>query len=151
MRTYARRSLPTATDNSAIATIAVFIALTILLSTPMWLLARKSGFYTVFQMWCPALAAVATLKITGGSLSELGWHGTNLKWIALSWVVVIIGWIAAYGAVCYLGFAGFPNKAELSRITKDSLLLNDAPTPIAVLVLVDMPQRRVSSTALAGR
>jgi membrane protease YdiL (CAAX protease family) len=115
--------------------IVIFIALTTLLSAPLWWLARQSGFYTVLLMWCPGLAAMATLKLTGGALAELGWRGADLKWIVSGWLITIAYWAVAYAAVAALGVAGFPDAAALGKIAKQSFLVSDAPPAIALIVV----------------
>ena len=67
-------------------------------------------------MWCPGLAGVATLLLTGGNLSELGWRGTSLKWILVGWLLPLVALSAAYATVCLLGKASFPNAQFVTRV-----------------------------------
>ncbi len=60
--------------------IAIFLLLLFAFSAVFYsliLIARKliagNGLYVSGLMWCPALAAMVTLKVSGRKLSELGW------------------------------------------------------------------------------
>jgi len=43
-------------------------------------LGAGSGMYVLGLMWCPALAAMTTLKANGRSLVELGWKWPEKKY-----------------------------------------------------------------------
>jgi uncharacterized protein len=98
--------------------IAIFVLLTAVFSTPFWWLHAATGYgpYIALLMWCPGLAGVAAVLITGGKLSELAWRGTSLKWVLIGWLVPIAGLSAAYAAVCLLGKAAFPNAQFVARV-----------------------------------
>ena len=98
--------------------IVVFLLLTAMFSTPFWWLHATTGYgaYIALLMWCPGLAGMATLLITGGKLSELGWRIAHFKWIAIGWLVTLAGLGAAYSAVCIFGKATFPNPQFVTRI-----------------------------------
>jgi membrane protease YdiL (CAAX protease family) len=115
--------------------ITVFLILTALLSTPFWWLSRHSGFYTAILMWCPGIAAMLTLRLTGGKLGELGWRGAKLRWVAIGAAVTAGYWVLGYGAACMLGFAGFPDMAKLTTISQGDLLFTGHSTPLAVLIV----------------
>jgi CAAX protease family protein len=115
--------------------VILFVALTTLLSAPLWWLARQSGFYTVLLMWCPGLAAAITLKLTGGSLAELGWRGAHPKWLALAWLVTLSYWALGYWLGWVLGYAGFPDTRQLTSIARESFLYTGSSTTVAVLIV----------------
>jgi hypothetical protein len=73
--------------------IVIFVMLTALFSTPFWWLHAATGYgpYIALLMSCPGLAGAATLLGTGGKLSALAWRGTQLKWIAIGWLVPLVG------------------------------------------------------------
>jgi hypothetical protein len=114
--------------------MGIFIVLTALFSTPFWWLHKSTGFgtYMALLMWCPGAAGAATLMLTGGSLSELGWRGAQLKWIGMGWLVPLAGLSAAYAAACFLGKASFPNPNFLDRAAA-AMGLKGAP-PLAGIV-----------------
>lgn len=67
------------------------------------------GLYVTGLMWCPALAAMLTLKLNGRKLSELGWRWPERKYATMSWYVPLIYALVAYAIVWALGFGGVPN------------------------------------------
>jgi membrane protease YdiL (CAAX protease family) len=83
-------------------------------------------------MWCPGIAAAATLGLTGGKLSELGWRGAPLRYVALGWAVPLLGLSLAYALVCVLGKASFPEPRFLARAAQ-AMGMSDAPLPIILL------------------
>ncbi|MGZ4807922.1 MAG: CPBP family intramembrane glutamic endopeptidase [Thermoanaerobaculia bacterium] len=70
----------------------LFLRLTIVLSLPWWWMVREhsSAAFVTFLMWSPALAAVITLKTTGGDLGDLGWRGAEWKWTFEAWVTTFL-------------------------------------------------------------
>lgn len=76
-----------------------------------------------------------TLRFTGGKLSELGWRGTKLKWVAIAAAVTLAYWVIGYAAACMLGFAGFPDVVELTKIARGDLLFTGHSTLVAVLIV----------------
>jgi membrane protease YdiL (CAAX protease family) len=83
--------------------VALFLALVLLASTPFYLLLNLSGgrgegmrLYVAGLMWCPALAAWLACRAGGLPLSTLGWRwpGARVQWIAY-------GLPLAYGAAIY--------------------------------------------------
>jgi membrane protease YdiL (CAAX protease family) len=67
------------------------------------------GLYVTGIMWCPALAAFATLTLNGRSFSDLGWKWPARKYAAMSWYVPLVYAGIAYVIVWSLGLGGFPN------------------------------------------
>ena len=45
--------------------------------------------YVLGLMWCPALAAVLTLRLNGRSISELGWKWGATKYQLESWFIAV--------------------------------------------------------------
>jgi membrane protease YdiL (CAAX protease family) len=99
--------------------LGLFLGATALFSAPFWWLYRATGFggFTPLLMWCPGLAAVVALKLTGGSRSALGWRASSVRWVGLSWAVAWVGLAAAYGVACALGAATFPGHTFLDKVS----------------------------------
>jgi len=114
--------------------IGIFIALTALLSAPIWWLHASTGYgaYIALLMWCPGLAAAVTVWLTGGKLCELGWRGAPLKYVVLGWAVPLLGLVLAYALVCALGKASFPEPKFLGRAAQ-AMGLSGAPLPLILL------------------
>src|SRR5262252_4274419 len=113
--------------------ILIFLAFTALFSAPFWWLSRMTAFdATALLMWCPGVAAMLTLKLTGGKLSALGWRGADLKWVGLSWGLTLLGFFVAYGVVWALGIASFPNPKFVEKLAS-AMHLKWAPVPVIVL------------------
>jgi membrane protease YdiL (CAAX protease family) len=81
-------------------------------------LGAGGGMYVVGIMWCPALAAFATLKLNGRSLSDLGWHWPARKYALASWYIPLLYAGAAYLIVWLSGLGGFPNHEFVASLTK---------------------------------
>ncbi len=79
-------------------------------------LAAGGGLYVAGIMWCPALAAFATLKLNGRSLAEIGWKWPEKKYALMSWYVPLVYAAIAYGIVWASGLGGFPNKEFAANI-----------------------------------
>ena len=122
-------------EASPLRRINCFLILTALLSAPFWWLARHSGFYTALLMCCPGIAAILTLRLTNGKLSELGWRGAKLKWVAIGSALTMIYWIVGYGTVCVFGLAGFPDIVKLTTISQGDLLFTGRSTTLAILIV----------------
>ena len=106
--------------------IAIYVGLVFLFSTPFYAiilavgrLGAGRGLYVTGLMWCPALAALVTCRLTGKPVSELGW-----KWGRTRYQLLSVAIPFAYTAVAYLfawltGFAGFYNRAFVGTLQKD--------------------------------
>jgi uncharacterized protein len=80
-------------------------------------LAAGAGLYVFGIMWCPALAAFATLKLNGRSFSELGWKWPATKYALMSWYVPLAYATIAYAIVWIGGLGGFPNREFMAALT----------------------------------
>src|SRR4029453_15374283 len=63
------------------------------------------GLYVVGIMWCPALAAMATLNLNARPLSELGWNWPQSRYAAMSWYIPLLYATITY-AVVWIGRMG---------------------------------------------
>ena len=100
-------------------------------------IAGGGGVYVVGIMWCPALAALATMKLNGRSMSALGWAWPTRKYALASWYIPL-----AYASVSYLiiwstGLGGFPNKEFVQSLTtRMGLGLSPAASTVLYLLLM---------------
>jgi CAAX protease family protein len=86
-------------------------------------------------MWCPALAAFATLRLNRRSLSELGW-----RWIGTyqwqSWFIPLLYTAIAYVIVWTAGLGGFGNPDFVKQMTQAWNLRAPAWVSVATGVLL---------------
>jgi membrane protease YdiL (CAAX protease family) len=80
-------------------------------------LGAGGGLYVTGIMWCPALAAFATLKLNRRSLADLGWKWPATKYALASWYVPLLYAGLAYGIVWISGLGGFPNQQFVASLT----------------------------------
>jgi membrane protease YdiL (CAAX protease family) len=69
-----------------------------------------SRIYIGALMWCPALAAIITLKLRGRSISSLHWSWANWKDIRSSYLVPALYVVTTYVLIWLFGLGGFPNE-----------------------------------------
>jgi uncharacterized protein len=93
------------------------------------------GLYVVGLMWCPALAALATLKLNGRNLEELGWKWPQARYAALSWFIPLAYVAMAYAIVWGSGLGGVPNHRLMEHLVPH-MGLNASPTLSAVVYLL---------------
>jgi uncharacterized protein len=74
------------------------------------------GLYVTGIMWCPALAAFATLSLNRRSFADLGWKWPTRKYAAMSWYVPLLYAGIAYGMVWISGLGGFPNHEFMQSL-----------------------------------
>ena len=74
------------------------------------------GLYVPGIMWCPALAAFATLRLNGRRFADLGWKWPSVQYAAMSWYVPILYAGIAYGIVWVSGLGGFPNHQFMNGL-----------------------------------
>ena len=113
--------------------IGVFLALTALFSAVFYAFIAATGHvggangaYELGLMWSPAIAALVTCRLTGLSLSSLGWRWGAWRW---QWMALALplGYVAiAYGAIWLAGFGGFPDPKFVAT-TRESLGWTGAP------------------------
>ena len=70
-----------------------------------------SRIYIGGLMWCPAIAAIITLKLKGRSISSLNWNWGNWKYIRLSYFVPALYVLITYILIWFFGLGGLPNEA----------------------------------------
>ena len=97
-------------------TIFIFLGLVFALTSPFHYAIVKlypSRIYVGAIMWCPAIAAIITLKIKGRSLSSLNWKWANSHYTGLSYIVPAIYAIITYALIWTLGLGGLANDETI--------------------------------------
>jgi membrane protease YdiL (CAAX protease family) len=121
--------------------VAIYIALVFVYSLAFyWLMIRAhsvsagNGLYVLGIMWCPALAAVTTLKWNGRALSELGWGWGETKYQVLSCGIPLLYTAITYALVWCTGLGEFPNPEFVQHVA--SIMGPNMPSWVAVLLYV---------------
>ena len=122
--------------------IAIFLLLVFAFSSIFYsliLVAHKmragSGLYVLGLMWCPALAAVTTLKLNRRKLSDLGWTWPATRYAVASWFIPLLYTTIAYLIVWIFGLGGFPNQEFMRQLVED-MGLKASPTVSTVVYLL---------------
>ena len=74
------------------------------------------GLYVMGITWCSGLAAMATLKLSGRKLSELGWRWPQSRYAFMSWSIPLIYVTIAYAIIWSSGMGGFPNLDFMQQL-----------------------------------
>ena len=90
------------------------------------------GLYVRALMWCPALAAFATLRLSRCSFSDLGWRWGDYQ--LQSWWIPLFYAAIAYVIVWSSGLGGFPNP-DFIKQARETLGLH-APAWISVVLYI---------------
>src|SRR5262249_2704101 len=105
--------------------IATYLVLVFAFSSVFYFLMLKAhslgaagGLYVLGIMWCPAIAAMATLKLRGRKLSELGWSWPATSYALESWALPLLYSLVAYAIVWSFGLGGFPNRQFMEQLVK---------------------------------
>jgi CAAX protease family protein len=112
-------------------------------------LGAGGGIYVVGLMWCPALAAFATLKLKGRKLSELGWKWPQTKYATISWFIPLLYATIAYSFVWASGLGGFPNHEVMQHLVSRMGLRTSPVVSTVVYVLLTGSFGLVESLATA--
>ena len=100
-------------DKVAWKTILIFLVLVFSLTSPFHYAIVKlypSRLYVGAIMWCPAIATIITLKITGRSISSLNWKWPNWKYIQWSYLVPALYATITYGLIWIFGLGSLANE-----------------------------------------
>jgi uncharacterized protein len=93
------------------------------------------GLYVTGIMWCPALAAFATLALNKRSFTDLGWKWPARKYAVMSWYVPLLYAGIAYLIVWILGLGGFPNRQFMQGLVA-RMGVSSSPTASTVLYVL---------------
>jgi uncharacterized protein len=113
--------------------VLTYIGFVLLFSSVFYFLILHSGslsygrgMYTFGLMWCPALAGMATLRVNGRSISELGWKWGETKYQIRSWYIPLLYTTIAYAIVWIFKLGAFGNPDYYDTYTK-SMHLGGSP------------------------
>jgi len=95
-------------------------------------LGAGGGVFVTGIMWCPALAAFATLKLYRRRLSELGWRWPAERYALASWYIPLSYSAIAYVIVWVGGLGAFPNHQFMDSLVA-RLGLGLSPTASTIL------------------
>jgi len=95
-----------------------------------------SSIYIGALMWCPAVAAIITLKLKGRSISSLNWDWGNWKYIRLSYFVPALYALVTYILIWRFGFGGLTNAAAILDWAKELGLVGIGTLSPTVAVIV---------------
>jgi uncharacterized protein len=128
-------------SNKSRRQIAVFLLLLFAFSAVFYsliLIGHKldagKGIYVTGVMWCPALAAFATLKLNGRKVSDLGWKWPETRFAVASWFIPLLYTGIAYLIVWIFGLGGFPNQEFMGHLV-EGMGLKAPPTVSTVVYL----------------
>lgn len=94
-------------------TIFVFLAIVTILSAVFHFAIVNlypSRIYIGGLMWCPAIAAMITLKLKGRPISSLDWNLGDWKYIRLSYFIPALYVSLTYLLIWIFAFGGLPNE-----------------------------------------
>jgi len=123
--------------------VLTYLVLVLAFSAVFYFLMLKShtigaagGLYVLGIMWCPALAAMATLKLIGRKLSELGWSWPATRYAFWSWALPLFYAFIAYVIVWSFGLGGFPNHQFMDQlVTRMGLPISPAAATTLYILL----------------
>lgn len=113
-----------------------------------------SRIYVGALMWCPAIAAIITLKLKGRSISSLNWNWGNWKYIRLSYFIPALYALITYMLIWIFGFGGLANKEMILDWAKEIGLVGigtlnpTAAIVVAVILLGTVGVIRAMATTL---
>lgn len=82
-----------------------------------------SRIYIGALMWCPALAALITMKINGRAVSSLNWNWGNWKYIRWSYFVPALYSLITYSLIWIFGFGGMADEEQILDWAKELSLI----------------------------
>jgi len=136
--------------------VVIFLLLVFAFSSVFYFLILRAhklgaggGLYVVGIMWCPALAAFATLKLNGRKLSELGWKWPQTKYATMSWFIPLLYATVAYAIVWASGRGGFPNHEFMQHLVSRMGMHTSPVVSTVVYVLLTGSFGLVESLATA--
>ena len=112
-------------QKSARQQVGIYVLLVFTFSSLFYFLMLKAhtlgagaGMYVFGIMWCPALAAMATLKLNGRNLQELGWKWPQTKYAVQSWYIPLLYATITYAIVWSVGWGGIPNHEFMGQLVQ---------------------------------
>ena len=138
-------------------TIITFLVIVTILSAPFHYAIVNlfpSRIYIGGLMWCPALAAIITLKIKGRTIYSLHWNWANWRYMRLSYFIPALYGITTYVLIWIFGLGDVVNKEVISDWAKELGLVGigtldtTSLVVIAVVLLGTIEVIRASATTL---
>ncbi len=138
-------------------TILLFLGLVVLLTSPFHYAIVNlypSRIYVGAIMWCPAIAAMITLKMKGRKISSLHWNWGDWKYIRLSYFIPALYSIVTYILIWIFGLGSLANAEAITDWGKELGLFGIGtlnPTSIliiAIILLGTVEVIRASATTL---
>ncbi|OMP29967.1 CPBP family intramembrane glutamic endopeptidase [Mangrovimonas sp. DI 80] len=123
-------------------TIFLFLVLVVALTSPFhYALVNlyPSRIYVGAIMWCPAIAAIITLKIKKRPISSLNWNWGDWKYIRLSYFIPALYSIITYALIWVLGFGTLVNTEAILDWANQLGLVGIgtlSPTPIIFIAII---------------
>ncbi len=95
-----------------------------------------SRIYIGGLMWCPAVAAIITMKLKGRLISSLNWDWGNWKYIRFSYFIPALYALITYILIWLFGLGGLPNEEMILDWSKELGLVGIGTLSPAVAVVV---------------
>lgn len=95
-----------------------------------------SRIYIGGLMWCPAVAAIITMKLKGRLISSLNWDWGNWKYIRFSYFIPALYALITYMLIWLFGLGGLPNEEMILDWSKELGLVGIGTLSPAVAVVV---------------
>ncbi|MEO1623558.1 MAG: CPBP family intramembrane glutamic endopeptidase [Bacteroidota bacterium] len=76
-----------------------------------------AGLYSLGLMWCPGIAAIATLLINRRSLKELGWTWGKTSYQWRSYLIPFLYTAIAYLVIWIMGWGRFYNEETVEKLS----------------------------------
>jgi uncharacterized protein len=123
--------------------IAIYLLLVFGFSSVFYLLMLRAhslgagaGLFVLGIMWCPTLAAITTLKLSGRDLRELGWKWPQSPYAIQSWFIPLLYAAIAYTIVWSARLGGFPNHEFMEPLVERMGLHASPVTSTALYTLL---------------
>ena len=97
-------------------TIFIFLIIVSIVSTPFYLAIVNlypSRIYVGALMWCPAIAAIITLKLKERPISSIRWKWAKWKYIRISYFIPAIYVLITYLLIWIFGLGGLSNEEHI--------------------------------------
>jgi len=120
-------------------TIFIFLIIITVISTPFHyaiVSLYPSSIYVGALMWCPAIAAIITMKLKGRPISSLNWDWGNWKFIRLSYFIPALYVLITYMLIWLFGLGGLPNEEIVSDWAKELGIVGIGTLNPALAVIV---------------
>jgi len=95
-----------------------------------------SRIYIGALMWCPALAAIVTMRLKGCSIFSLHWNWGKWKYVRLAYFVPALYVLITYILIWLLGFGDLANKVMILDWAKELGLVGIGTLQPTVAVIV---------------